>query len=299
MKWAAAAVLVMLAAAMPARADAFCRKTTCDEKKSDCAIDEKRCSTVGEPLRWKQMPLVYRFSARGSGLLVREEARAAIREAFHRWSDTVCSDGRRTSLRFVEGEDLAEDKPLVAKSRGSEPFGIYFRDLGWPYDGVDETLAQTNQSFGSKSGFIEYADIEVNTGARRFSANDAATGVDLQAVVTHEVGHYIGLAHSVEPDSIMASGYCELDSERCDKGKVAARRLAADDISAVCTLFPPDAPPAAPEPASTGDEATGCTISWSRTTSNRSVPANGFFAFAGAFVGVALARRARRRRLSR
>ncbi|MDB4933903.1 MAG: hypothetical protein JWP87_875 [Labilithrix sp.] len=58
-------------------------------------------------------------------------------------------------------------------------------------------------------------------------------------VITHEVGHYIGIAHSREPQAIMAESYCNLDN-RCEKGKVAARRLAPDDIAAVCALYPPD-----------------------------------------------------------
>lgn len=249
-------------------AGAFCRKTSCNEKTDDCARDENGCPTAGVTIRWKELPLTYRFSARGSGLLVREEARAAVRAAFHRWSDAVCSDGRRTSLRFVEGEDVAEDKPLVPKSRGKEPFAVYFRDLGWPYDGVDETLAQTNHAFGSKSGLVEYADIEVNSGARRFSVDESGTGTDLQAVVTHEVGHYIGLSHSNANDSIMRSGYCEIDGERCEKGTVAARRLATDDIDAVCILFPPDGPAATPSTTANTDDAAGCSTTAGRASTD-------------------------------
>lgn len=261
-----AAALVSAASAIvfvPGEAHAFCRTTTCSPKKDDCRPDERGCSTVGVPLRWQKAPLVFRFSARGSSLLVREEARAAVRAAFHRWSDTTCADGRRTSLRFVEAEDLPDDKPLAPGSRGSEPFGIYFRDLGWPHATPDETLAQTNNVYAKATGVIEYSDIEINTGARRFALSESASGIDLQAVITHEVGHYIGLGHSKEADSIMAAGYCEIDAQRCDKGKVAARRLAPDDVAAVCALFPPDgAASVAGGAAEPGAESEGgCAIS--------------------------------------
>ena len=43
----------------------------------------------------------------------------------------------------------------------------------------------------------------------------------------------------LENESILTVSYCE-QSERCDKGKIAARRLSQDDIDAVCTLYPPD-----------------------------------------------------------
>ncbi len=232
--------VVLAVLLLPSSASAFCRSMTCNPKKEQCDVDDRGCVTSGVPVHWAQTPLHYRFSARGSALLEREEARAAIRAAFAQWSDTLC-DGRRTSLRFVEQEDLPEDKPLGPDTQGSAPFGIYFRDLGWPYDDADETLAQTNHRYGKTSGTIQYSDLEINTGARKFATTDDGDGVDLQAVITHEVGHYIGLAHSVENESIMVKSYCEV-GDRCEKGKVAARRLATDDIAAVCALYPPDAP---------------------------------------------------------
>ncbi len=251
--------IVLASLAVPASASAFCRSTTCNPKKDMCAKDDRGCNTTGEPVRWATMPIEYRFSAPGSALLIREEARAAVRAAFGRWSDTLC-DGRRTSLRFVEREDVPEDKPLGRGTRGSQPFGIYFRDLGWPYDTPDETLAQTNNTYGKSNGVIQYSDLEINTGARKFATTETGDGVDLQAVVTHEVGHYIGLAHSIEKDSIMATSYCEI-GDRCEKGKVAARRLAADDIAAVCALYPPDGSPDPGPDAATpsSDTPQGCT----------------------------------------
>lgn len=228
-------------------AAAFCRKTTCKRETDQCEVDEHGCTKTGVPLVWRGLPIEYRFSAQRPGQLIREEARAAIRAAFHRWSDTLCGpDQRRTSLRFSEGEDILSDKPLEQGAHGAEPFGIYFRDRGWPYEGKqDSTLAQTNSLFGKNSGRIEYADIEINTGAKRFSTKEDDVGVDLQAVITHEVGHYIGLDHSDEPTSIMVASYCER-AGRCEKGKVAARRLSQDDIDAVCTLYPPDGRPEPP-----------------------------------------------------
>lgn len=259
--------IVLLSLAAPATASAFCRSTTCNPKTESCEKDDRGCNTTGEPVRWAKMPIEYRFSSAGSALLIREEARAAVRAAFNRWSDTLC-DGRRTSLRFVEREDVPEDKPLGRGTRGSEPFGIYFRDLGWPYDTPDETLAQTNNTYGKSTGIIQYSDLEVNTGARKFATTETGEGVDLQAVMTHEVGHYIGLAHSIENDSIMAKSYCET-GDRCEKGKVAARRLAADDIAAVCKLYPPEGAPAAEPEAETpsSDAPQGCTAG-SRSSSD-------------------------------
>jgi hypothetical protein len=278
--------LALALALLPATASAFCRSTTCRTRSEDCGIDANGCATVGVPVRWRSMPIPYRFHRGGSGLLLREEARAAIRAAFHRWSDAMCA-GRRTSLRFQEQEDAFDDKPLDPQARAAEPFGIFFRDLGWPYEGrEDSALAQTNLHFLRTSGLIEYADLEINSGARRFSTAEFEAGVDLQAVMTHEVGHYIGLSHSREFQSIMTLSYCEAADQRCEKGKVAARRLAPDDIAGVCALYPPDGyeePPAEDE---------GCSTAAARARSARA-PSAAVFA-AALVVGLSVTRRRRR-----
>lgn len=235
------ALRIVLAAALllctEASASAFCRTTTCNPGKEACQVDEKKCVIDGVPARWTKMPLVFRFKRGGLSTLVREEARAAVRAAFYRWSDVVCPGGQRTSLRFVEGEEIDDDKPLEPGARARERYGIFFRDLGWPHKDADRTYALTTLDFGTRSGIVTYADIELNTTAHTLSTGDSDGDVDLQTVATHEVGHYIGLAHSVEENSIMAEALCE-GGDRCARGKVAARRLAQDDLDAVCALYP-------------------------------------------------------------
>jgi len=143
--------------------------------------------------------------------------------------------------------------------------------------------------FVRDKGWFLYADIEINTGSSKFTTTDDGTGNDLQAVITHEVGHYIGLDHSKVVDSIMVSNYCQDPEARCGKGVVAARRLANDDIDAVCTLYPPgrvnETTTAAAEQAGTQG---GC------ATSRRDAEA--WIPFAGLAVGLLAMGRKRLRR---
>ena len=208
----------------PSTAWAFCRTTTCEPELETCARDARGCVTTGVPLRWTKLPIVYRVSARGSTAFDRDEARARIAAAFDVWTQSICADGRRTSLRVDEGEAIPEDKPLGQK-RGPIPFGIYFRDDTWPYPSANTTLAITNQEYGKESGRIIYSDIEVNTRKTSLSA--------LELVTVHEAGHYLGLAHSQEPGAIMGATY---DS-------ASTRVPIADDIAGLCELFPPDGLP--------------------------------------------------------
>jgi hypothetical protein len=163
--------------------------------------------------------------------------REATRRAFQAWSNVTCN-GKRTSLRFEEGADIPGTHPLVGSSPAKIPFGIYFRDDTWPYADGNESLALTNQKYGKTNGWIDYSAIEVNTTDREFRLTDSAAGIDLQAVLTHEVGHYIGLAHSQVGDSIMAPSYCQ-SADRCGTSADQARALAEDDITAVCAMDPP------------------------------------------------------------
>jgi Matrixin len=259
-------------------ASAFCRTTTCDNSNDECRKNEDGCIRDGVPLKWKELPIVYRFHSEGSSKLDASGARAAIRSAFDSWENVECPRGR-TSLRFVEGSDIEKGKPL-GKKQAAEKFGIYFRDDGWPYDDAEESLALTTQIFGKTSGNIDYADIEINTAQVNFRLSDdeGPEKVDLQAVVTHEVGHYIGLAHSNDPDSIMVARYCA-SPDRCGESTDVARGLSDDDRKGVCTLYPP------PGKADAAPAEAGC------AQASSSSPA-GLTAMAGLVVlGCALVRR--------
>jgi len=250
--WMAFGLLLVV---WPRDAFAYCRVTTCDIKKGhDCAVNENGCVRDGAALRWPSLPIVYRFHGQDSAKLSDgREARLAIRAAFQRWADVQCDDnGSRTSLRFEEREDTPYDKPLEVNAHAREGFAIFFRDESWPYEGGGNTLAITNHDYGVKSGLINYADIEINTSAGPFAITDAEQGIDLQAVLVHEVGHYIGLAHNNNPESIMVATHCQA-ADRCQNGKTQMRQLGPDDKLAVCTIYPPEGATIIPTTEPTSD----------------------------------------------
>lgn len=255
----------------PSAAEAYCRATTCNEAKQVCAKDENGCVTEGTQVSWRSSTIDYHLHDRGTRTLVRAETRAVIRAAFGTWSDVLCEGNLRTRLRFVEREDISLDQSEAADS--TDPTrklnGVFFRDTSWPY-GPKSPLASTFRLYGDKQskGTITSARIEVNTADKEFSLPDDGTEkTDLMAVLVHEIGHFIGIGHSREPESIMMEAFCE-EGNRCNLGRRASRRLAADDVAAVCALYPPGEPEASPSVAAAEAEPrTGCSAGGTRPES--------------------------------
>jgi hypothetical protein len=74
--------------------------------------------------------------------------------------------------------------------------------------------------------------MEINSG-QPLSTSDIVVpnGYDLQSIITHEAGHFMGLAHSFDPNATMWAHY--------SAGTESFRDLSDDDIDGICTVYPP------------------------------------------------------------
>ncbi|MHC4676248.1 MAG: matrixin family metalloprotease, partial [Planctomycetota bacterium] len=96
------------------------------------------------------------------------------------------------------------------------------------------TTTYVNASTGRILGF----DMEINatpsrTATHPWSASGEAGKMDLQNMITHEVGHVIGLDHVDDPSATMYP--------TMSLGEINKRSLETDDVNGVSFLYPPQA----------------------------------------------------------
>ena len=214
-------------------ASAFCRSSTCRSTGGkECPTDEDGCPTSGESLYWPAQCISYAFNRLGTQDLDPEETRAVIRKTFQAWSDVDCGNGKSSSMTFIEREPVVCKKSQYNKT-GPNLNVVLFQDDDWKYRGIDGTLAKTSVTYNDETGEIYDADIEVNTANNFVTITDDPNKIqyDLQAIMTHEVGHFIGIAHSPDPGAVMFASY--------SPGSTTQRKLHPDDVKAVCTIYPP------------------------------------------------------------
>jgi len=266
-----------LVSILPRTSSAFCRSTTCDATHEPCVTDPStNCVMEGAPLHWESRCLSFGVQRDGSARqhISYKTADEIIQTAFQQWMGATCEGGTHPSFRMWDlGNRYGGVICNVPEFNALKPNANVwmFRDDDWPYEGKGQTLALTSTIFEKSSGALLDADVEINSANPMIQLT--TTGVsndiekDLQAIVTHEAGHFLGLGHSADPKSTMYSLY--------SPGDLNYRSLSVDDQKGICTVYPTDrdAPACvAPSPAhgfsifcgGGGDEGTasakGCSV---------------------------------------
>ncbi len=245
MRFRALAWLALPAVSLAApAAEAYCRSTTC---VGECPRDEDGCKTTGLKLYWGGSCVGFSLHEASSEFIPMKYFRQVAQRSFLAWTELPCDSGP-SSLSFSELDEVSCHQTEY-NSGGANANILLFQDTKWEYAGVDNTLAKTTVTFNDETGEILDADIEINHANNNFTISDMVIDYDLEAVLTHEVGHFIGLDHSPDFSATMFAGY--------EPGTTEQRTPEEDDILALCEAYPAERQ-ATCDPTPRGGFATEC-----------------------------------------
>jgi hypothetical protein len=215
--------------ALEGSAFAFCRKTTCPT----CPVDPATgCPTGGKPVAWPGACVSYSLQRAASRHASLAEAQILSAEAFGAWQAVRCpGSGLPPSISATDAFGYVSCAQHEYDRSGANANVIVFRDDTWPYSTAEDALGFTAMSFDRATGNVLDADIEIN-GTAALSTGDvvAPDGFDLLSILTHEAGHFLGLAHSNAQNATMQPVFA-MGTEY--------RTLSDDDIAGICAIYPP------------------------------------------------------------
>lgn len=201
MRWTHIVASLVLLFALPSSAGAYTVKRT----------------TEGAMLHWRTPSVRLAIHASTSARFGEQEARSALTQAIAAWSEA------RLGPSVVLTEDT--DAP-PGFEHGRAVNGVYSVSP-WPYE--RKLLAVTVSSYDTRTGELLDADILLN-GDERLVVGAAEEHYDLTSILTHELGHVLGLGEAEdEPASTMYP--------RIGKAELRARTPSADDFLGIATIY--------------------------------------------------------------
>ena len=209
-------------------AQAFCRTTTTPIPAS--YNPRNGCFTEGLLLFWRNACVSYSLDKKASTQVTSAQFATVMEQAFGTWTSSACDSG-------PVGIQVSATEPVTCNEvrynqNGPNQNVITFRDEGWPYNDPNNTLGLTTVTFNADTGDIYDADMEINSFGQKLTVDGTvpSNGFDLLSVVTHEAGHFLGLAHATDSQATMYAAY--------KPGSTSLRTLTPDDIAGLCAIYP-------------------------------------------------------------
>jgi MYXO-CTERM domain-containing protein len=191
----------------------------------------------GRYLYWPQRTVDYTVNKLGCKDVSLQATLGAVKRAFFTWASPSCTD-----VYFIYKGLSAETKTNLVLGQNEKPdlANLVVWHNSWPPKGVSsaavtkEMPAVTTVVYSTETGVIVDADIDLNGHDFFWTTIDDSTkaATDIQNILTHEIGHVLGLTHSSNQGATMWEGTNQAELEK--------RTLHADDQLGVCTIYPFD-----------------------------------------------------------
>lgn len=265
--------LVALTSLAPARASAWCQMTSSDARPTTtepCVLVSNHPGSY--ELAWRRRcTSVSLSSAEGLAATEGRIDDAAFRALFSRssatWTTVDCA-GETTGLDVTMLPETNVCARAAHYRGGRNVHSIIFVADGWSDERMHDprALAVTYVWHDPATGEILDADMELNEETRDFhvctltdcaelhgGAGPDSADADLENTLTHEMGHYFGIAHTPPLD-----GSDTTMAPVAVGGETLKRDLAPDDSAAICAIYPPGSLSDACDPTPAGGLALDC-----------------------------------------
>lgn len=202
--------------------------------------------------KWDKTALTYYFQ-NGTADIAGTAEHQAVRTAMSYWAGV-------TPLTFTEVYSSSTADIVVLWTNGNHGDGS-------PFDGVEGVLAHAfypPPNVGALSGDVHFDDAEAWTTQERPAPYSQP--VDLVTVAAHEIGHSLGLGHSLVQGALMYAYY-----------NGSHRYLSQDDVSGIQSLYGSRQAPSAPtnlRVTNLGASSGSPQLQWTAPTGN--VPVTGY-----------------------
>jgi len=238
-------------------ADAFCRTRTGrapgdPPNTNKCSTwnpaDQGACCPFGKPIYWKNECVGFSLQKDASRQISLNDAEQAMITAFNRWTGITCpTDGSGASRVSIDVRYLGPVNCGTVQYNKASPnqHVIVFRDDAWNHVDANNTLGLTTVAYDPDTAEIFDADMEINTAQQMLTVHDPVlpSGYDLSSIVTHEAGHFLGLAHTLDGRATMFAQY--------KPGSTHMRDLTIDDVQGICSIYLPNGERAESDPPAT------------------------------------------------